>query len=409
MPTSTRHYMPTGEPHPKTQEVPETCLPDIISQAKPQSCSLHVSGMYHTEMSSQCWGIKEQAWAGFDSQRQVTYYISTPQQRKITRTERLRVQRRQHSYILRMTLVGANTHLLLLLVAALAAFSLLQKAEGSSYDTQCSIQQKRVLNNLDRCKQASFKSCSDVLAAASVKLRGAGATGAGHSHPENNEPVPVANITNSTVLLNSAANATNQSKSGLYTIFRHGPFNPVYTYCDLDTDGGGWTVIMRQTFNDTSFERGWKDYEHGFGSLQGSFWLGLKEMQALTQSGNWSLRIDMERENGTRHHLAFETFKLQGENYTLVLGPLYSKDIDDNIGIFDGSSFSTLDRPSENTTSCPRDFKAGWWFYQKNGDCIKSVGNVLTTQVLTLRTWFVEDENTFVHMRNYEMKVRRAN
>lgn len=300
---------------------------------------------------------------------------------------------------------------LILLVTSLAAFSLLQKAAGSSHEIQCSLQQKRVMNNLDKCIHTSFKSCTDVMAPPSTNLKLLGIGGAGHS--EDGKPRPLANTTNTTIQSNSdtakpaTANTTNttvQIKSGLYTIFRSGPFNPVYTYCDLETDGGGWTVIMRQTFNcTTNFERGWEDYEEGFGSLQGSFWMGLKEMQVLAESGNWLLRVDMERENGSRHHVAFNGFKLKGENYQLVLGPEHSKDISNNIAIFNGSSFSTHNRDTGGQ-NCPRQFKAGWWF--REDDCIGTVGNALTTKVPTLSTWYVPHTKEDVRMKYYEMKVR---
>lgn len=50
------------------------------------------------------------------------------------------------------------------------------------------------------------------------------------------------------------------------------------------TDGGGWTVIQRRGVPipeesagiRESFARNWDEYEKGFGSLSGDFWLGKK-------------------------------------------------------------------------------------------------------------------------------------
>ena len=55
--------------------------------------------------------------------------------------------------------------------------------------------------------------------------------------------------------------------------------------CDMDTDGGEWTVIMRRkrsVFSNVNFIRKWDDYENGFGNLNTEFWLGLRNIHCLT-------------------------------------------------------------------------------------------------------------------------------
>lgn len=61
----------------------------------------------------------------------------------------------------------------------------------------------------------------------------------------------------------------------------------------MDTNGGGWTVIQRRKIGLTSFNRDWKQYKNGFGSIRGDFWLGNEHIFRLTRQPS-VLRIEME-------------------------------------------------------------------------------------------------------------------
>ena len=55
-------------------------------------------------------------------------------------------------------------------------------------------------------------------------------------------------------------------------------------YCDMNTDGGGWTVIQRRgDFGrpDDYFLRNWAEYRNGFGDPEEDFWLGLEAIHRL--------------------------------------------------------------------------------------------------------------------------------
>ena len=71
--------------------------------------------------------------------------------------------------------------------------------------------------------------------------------------------------------------------SGVYTV---NPDNeiPFQVYCDMHTDGGGWTVFQRRMDGSVDFYRNWNDYVNGFGDLKGEFWLGLEKIYRLTAS-----------------------------------------------------------------------------------------------------------------------------
>lgn len=67
----------------------------------------------------------------------------------------------------------------------------------------------------------------------------------------------------------------------------------IQVYCDMETNGGGWTVIQRRKIGLTSFSRDWKQYKSGFGSIRGDFWLGNDNIFRLTRQPS-VLRIDIE-------------------------------------------------------------------------------------------------------------------
>jgi len=85
--------------------------------------------------------------------------------------------------------------------------------------------------------------------------------------------------------------------SGVYKMSM-GIFGTANVYCDMTTADGGWIVIQREA-NDSpiSFFRNWREYEDGFGDLSTDFWYGLKLMNLLTQSGQWELRVDFEKQD----------------------------------------------------------------------------------------------------------------
>ena len=91
--------------------------------------------------------------------------------------------------------------------------------------------------------------------------------------------------------------------SGLYKIDPDG-LGEFQVFCDLETDGGGWTVLQKRQDGSVDFYRGWHDYKHGFGFLNGEFWLGLDKIHRLTKSGNHKLRFDLE----LHHETAFAEY-----------------------------------------------------------------------------------------------------
>ncbi|GBO20209.1 Techylectin-5A, partial [Araneus ventricosus] len=118
-----------------------------------------------------------------------------------------------------------------------------------------------------------------------------------------------------------------QKKSGVYKIWPRNRVmdgRSVQVYCDMDTDGGGWTVIQRRTEapNQTDFYRDWKSYKHGFGNIREEFWIGNDIIFALTNQGQYSLRFDMKNVSRESRYAIYSRFWIEDEEsgYTMHIG-----------------------------------------------------------------------------------------
>ncbi len=68
-----------------------------------------------------------------------------------------------------------------------------------------------------------------------------------------------------------------QRHSTFYTIYPISRNRPLEVFCDMDTYSGGWTIVQRRGFEGDyreDFNKTWKEYVKGFGSLNGDYWLG---------------------------------------------------------------------------------------------------------------------------------------
>ncbi|XP_072182277.1 techylectin-5B-like [Diadema setosum] len=139
---------------------------------------------------------------------------------------------------------------------------------------------------------------------------------------------------------------------------------PIRAYCDMDTDGGGWTVFQRRVDSEGNFSRSWEDYTSGFGDLDRNHWLGNEPLRRILGQRSFQLRIDIEDDGGNRRYAKYSSFALDNaENYYRLTVSQYEGNGGDALTAHSGSPFSTGDRfndPNENV-SCTS-ATGGWWY-----------------------------------------------
>ncbi|XP_078697135.1 microfibril-associated glycoprotein 4-like [Branchiostoma floridae x Branchiostoma belcheri] len=152
---------------------------------------------------------------------------------------------------------------------------------------------------------------------------------------------------------------------GVYNIKPWGMDRPFPVYCDMKTDGGGWTVIQRRYNGQLNFHRNWDDYRDGFGNHSKEHWLGLEKIHQVLSQGRYSLRIDIEDFQGDRAYALYDDVMLGDETdyYRLSIAG-FSGNASDSMSYSNGRQFSSrdVDRDGKAGGSCATQLAGGWWF-----------------------------------------------
>ncbi|XP_035697220.1 angiopoietin-4-like isoform X2 [Branchiostoma floridae] len=161
----------------------------------------------------------------------------------------------------------------------------------------------------------------------------------------------------------AAYKSSGQTTSGVYTL---GSLpSGVQAYCDMDTAGGGWTVIQRRQDGSVPFNRTWEEYKLGFGNKSGEYWLGNENIHLLTNQKDYVLRIDLQDWEEKQTFAEYSTFRVSGESdgYRLHISG-YSGTAGDSMAHNNGRRFSTVDRDNDVSSShCSQQYgQGGWWF-----------------------------------------------
>ncbi|KAI3363139.1 hypothetical protein L3Q82_011792 [Scortum barcoo] len=154
-------------------------------------------------------------------------------------------------------------------------------------------------------------------------------------------------------------------QSGVYTLTLQNTTTEVKAFCDMETEGGGWTVLQKRFDGSVDFHRTWQEYKKGFGEPSGEFWLGNEFVSRLTVQQSYKLRIQLSDWEGNSGFSQYDQFSLDNEaqNYRIHLkGYSGTAGKISSIGQ-PGSDFSTKDADNDKCVcKCSQLTTGGWWF-----------------------------------------------
>jgi len=196
------------------------------------------------------------------------------------------------------------------------------------------------------------------------------------------------------------------SKSGVYSVKIYNTNKTIQVYCDMDTDGGGWTVLQRRIDGSENFYRNWSNYSLGFGNLSKEFWIGNYNIAALTNAGTaYKLRIDLGDWTGLYRYAEYDSFKIGGatENFKLSVGS-FSGDAGNSLNYHQNMSFSTYDEKNDMASfTCATTFRGAWWYNACHTSNLNGeYNNTAVGRGVVWRAWL----ELYYSLRFSEMKIR---
>merc|ERR1712226_1299782 len=199
------------------------------------------------------------------------------------------------------------------------------------------------------------------------------------------------------------------ASSGEYSLMLLGG-NIIRVYCDMETDGGGWTVFQRRVNGSVDFYQNYDTYAQGFGIVSHEFWLGNDNLNLLTSHGDQELRVDLEDYEGNVGYANYDSFTVgsASDGYRLHVSG-YNGTAGDSLFYNDNHMFSAYDRDQDSWPhNCAIDRDSAWWYNDCTFADLNSVYSDASTSNTELKgiLWYYwhHDHRS---MKHTEMKLRR--
>ncbi|XP_071837381.1 uncharacterized protein [Apostichopus japonicus] len=153
---------------------------------------------------------------------------------------------------------------------------------------------------------------------------------------------------------------------GVYTIYPDGWLNGIQAYCEMTSNGGGWTFLQRRSSASVDVYRTWDEYKNGFEHPSRDHWLGNDYIHAITNQKTYCLRIDLIDSTHTSHYALYSSFSITNEadNYRLSVGSFSGNTRHNAMQNSNNQQFSTHDRDNDDWSryDCAEGHRGAWWF-----------------------------------------------
>ncbi|XP_060704029.1 fibrinogen-like protein 1-like protein [Hemiscyllium ocellatum] len=161
-----------------------------------------------------------------------------------------------------------------------------------------------------------------------------------------------------------------RGKSGVYVIQPNGSI-PIVVYCNMKTDGGGWTVIQKNNYpSKITWTEYWTAYKYGFGNVLQDHWLGNEYIYHITSQGTYKVKFLLIDKRNRRRFAEYDLFSIENEKggYRLHLGGYIGNAGNSMVStssslVHDNMKFSTFDRDQDRSRlNCAQNSKGAFWY-----------------------------------------------